>query len=351
MFEYIKRYMNDFKPYKNGRWCYEDGILMKAIWDIYKFTLDSEYKNFVLNYYNEMINEDGSIKNYNLEEYNIDNVCPGIVLFDIYQETKNEKYLKAIGILRYQLLMHPRNKQASFFHKLKYKNQVWLDGIYMGLVFYKKFSDFSNDKSILDDIRIQLKNVYNNLYDESRNLFVHAYDESKKMKWASSDGKSKNVWSRACGWLAMAYVDMLGEDEDFNNEIKFYYNLLFNGLIEHLNDGMLYQVVDKEDSVGNYLETSGSAMFAYSIIKAIRYGLIDKTNIKYAYKIYNTIKEKYYKYQDNKIVLIGGICEVAGLSDDRDGSEEYYYSEKKVNDEVKGIAPLISLYCELLKLV
>lgn len=351
MFEYIKRYMEEFKPYKNGRWCYEDGILMKAIWDMYCVTNDLDYKNFVIKYYDSMINEDGSIKNYNLEEFNIDNICPGIVLFDIYKETKEEKYLKAIGILRYQILIHPRNNQGSFYHKLKYENQVWLDGIYMGLVFYKRYSEFTDDNNILDDIKLQLSNVFHNLYDDNRKLFVHAYDESKQMRWAGSDGKSKNVWSRACGWLAMAYVDMLGCNDEFNNEIKRYYNILFIGLVNHLNDGMLYQVVDKETSKGNYLETSGSAMFAYSILKAIRNELISDSNKKYAYLIYNTIKEKYFKYQDDNLVLIGGICEVAGLSEDRDGSEEYYYSEKKVSNEVKGIAPLIMLYSELLRLV
>lgn len=247
--------------------------------------------------------------------------------------------------------MHPRNNQGSFYHKLKYENQVWLDGIYMGLVFYKRYSEFTDDNNILDDIKLQLSNVFHNLYDDNRKLFVHAYDESKQMRWAGSDGKSKNVWSRACGWLAMAYVDMLGCNDEFNNEIKRYYNILFSGLVKHLNDGMLYQVVDKETSKGNYLETSGSAMFAYSILKAIRNELISDSNKKYAYLIYNTIKEKYFKYQDDNLVLIGGICEVAGLSDDRDGSEEYYYSEKKVSNEVKGIAPLIMLYSELLRLV
>ena len=48
---------------------------------------------------------------------------------------------------------------------------------------------------------------------------------------------------------------------------------------------------------------------------------------------------------------LGGICLVAGLGgkQHRDGSLEYYFSEPVVENEAKGVAPLILAYTEILK--
>jgi unsaturated rhamnogalacturonyl hydrolase len=156
-------------------------------------------------------------------------------LFFVFEKTKEEKYQKAIDLLRSQLLTHPRTASGSFWHKKRYPYQIWLDGLY-----------------------------------------VHAYDETSSMQWADKDtGHSPNIWSRSVGWLAMALVDiyeLLGGDYKKEKvHLKTLANKLINGLKKHLDNElfMLYQIVDKLASKGNYLETSGSAMIAYSLKKRI----------------------------------------------------------------------------------
>ena len=43
-----------------------------------------------------MIHQDGSIETYKLEEYNIDRLNSGKMLFRIYEQTKDEKYKMCI---------------------------------------------------------------------------------------------------------------------------------------------------------------------------------------------------------------------------------------------------------------
>lgn len=79
-----------------------------------------------------MIHQDGSIETYKLEEYNIDRLNSGKMLFRIYEQTKDEKYKKALDLLRSQLDTHPRNADGGFWHKKIYENQMWLDGFIWG---------------------------------------------------------------------------------------------------------------------------------------------------------------------------------------------------------------------------
>lgn len=344
--QYINQIIANFDPYKNGRWCYEDGILMNAIYNMYKITNKSSYRDFVINYYNTLIKSDGTITSYSIEEYNIDNIAPGIALFDVYYDTKEEKYLKAIHNLYKQLENHPRTSEGNFWHKNKYPFQVWLDGIYMGLVFYTKYLKMTNQENLFSDIKSQLKNVRKYLYDDKRQLYVHAYDERKVMNWADKlSGKSPNVWSRSLGWLAMALVDILEIQQD--QDINTMYIEMIEGVEIHKYHNMWMQIVDKPKLKGNYYETSGTMMICYSYLKATRLGLVDKKYADIGREIFKETLSRYF-FEDEEGYHLGGICKVAGLdNENRDGSDDYYLSEEIKNDEVKGVAPFILAYSEL----
>lgn len=345
--EYIKQYMERFRPYKGGVWCYEDGILMNALFTLFKKTGRKKYWEFVKRYYEEMISAEGVIKNYSPEEYNIDHIAPGIALFSVYEETGEEKYRLAIEELRRQLENHPRTAEGNFWHKKRYPFQVWLDGIYMGLVFFTKYALKFGNPETLKDIDSQLENVRKYLFDEERKLYRHAYDEKKVMQWADKlTGRSPNVWSRSVGWLAMALVEILSLWQ--NEKIAQMFRELIAG-VEPYRRGMWYQIVDRPDVEGNYLETSGTMMLCYAYLKGVRLGLLGEEFKEKGKEIFSETLERYF-YRDDEGYHLGGICEVAGLDNERrDGSIAYYLSERIKSDEVKGVAPFILAYSELLE--
>lgn len=359
MKEFIKKYIyqliSDFHPYhETKRMTYEDGLMLIAAERFYKLTGDEFVFNFLERYLDFHISDNGEIVNYHLDEYNIDNILAGNVLFFVYEKTGKAKYLKAIELLRSQLLTHPRTASLNFWHKKRYPYQVWLDGLYMGQIFYLRYAVMKHDYEIIDDIYQQVMNTDKYLWDEERKLYVHAYDEKKVMQWADeTTGHSPNIWSRSVGWFAMALVDLIELLPDkFNNEIKAFgelLNKLIKGVETHLDSeySMLYQIVDKPNVKGNYLETSGTAMLAYACLKGERLGVLDSLYKDLGEKIVAGINNKYLTITEEKIIL-GGICSVAGLDNERrDGSVAYYLSEKIAENEIKGVGPYLFALMEL----
>lgn len=350
---FIKDYIRNYKNYKE-RWNYEDGCILKGCLDLYEATHDEEYMNFIYRYMDNFIEPNGNIKNYDIEEYNIDNINSGKVLFFLYEITKDEKIKKAIELLYSQLKTHPRTKSGNFWHKKIYSNQIWLDGLYMAMPFYTKYEKYFNNSSNFHDIVNQFLNVRRYLFDEEKKLYYHGHDETRQEKWADIEkGTSKNFWLRAMGWFLMALVDVLEETIEYKtfNKIKDLFKEAINGVLIYQDDtGMWYQVIDKKTLKGNYLETSGSLMISYAILKGVRLGILPYDYKEFGEKAFQgTINQKLVKI--NGKYELDGICEVAGLGGNpyRDGSFTYYISEKIVKNDPKGVGALLMAYSEIIK--
>lgn len=343
--------MDNFKPYHpTKRMTYEDGLMLISAKRLYEATKKSEYLDFMLGYLDQWIDDEGSITAYKLEDYNIDNILAGNVLFLAYDITQNEKYLKAMHLLRKQLTFQPRTTYQNFWHKRIYPYQVWLDGLYMGQIYYLTYAFKYNEQAAIKDSLNQFDNVRKYLFNKENKLYYHAHDETKVMQWADKQtGLSPNVWGRSVGWYAMALVDAIEilktNQHDFDT-LKAYLVELIDNVLPHLHENMVYQLVDKPDVDGNYLETSASAMIAYTLIKGYKLDLLDTTYLATGKAILKSIDQHYKKGND-----IYGICRVAGLDNDkRDGSIPYYLSEPVVKNDIKGMGPYFLSHIELMGL-
>lgn len=355
MEKFIKEYFDRFTSAKINEWNYVDGCALKGAMMMYEVKSEDYFKNFVLDYLKKYINEDGSINFYKQEDYNLDNINTGNTLFFAYNITGQGKYRKAIEILMEQLRKQPRTSTGNFWHKKIYPNQVWLDGLYMGQVFYMKYETQYGKKEHYNDIVNQFKNVRKNIYNNEKGLYYHAWDMAKQQTWADKEtGLSPNFWLRAMGWYLMALIDTMEAMEqsvyEYYRDLGDLFKEALKGILKYQDkeSGLFYQVIDKGDIEGNYLETSGSAMIAYSMLKACRMKVIlaDKYEEK-AKNILNSIID--YKIENvDGCLKLGGICRGAGLSEERDGSITYYLSEPVVYDDHKGVGPLIMAYAESL---
>ena len=136
-----------------------------------------------------MILADGTIRNYKLEDYNLDNIRTGHFVARMQQLYPEEKNLKAIQLMMRQLDKQPRTvKDKVFWHKAIYSYQVWLDGIFMGLPFRVLTAPLNAQNSklnkIYDDAVNQISVTYRRTYDPATGLNRHAYDETREMFWA-----------------------------------------------------------------------------------------------------------------------------------------------------------------------
>lgn len=345
------------KSGKPSTWNYIDGCMIKAILDLYAIKGDEKFLKFADDFIDYFVQEDGSIKSYDPKEYNIDNVNAGKTLFELYKLTGKEKYKKAIETIYSQVKEQPRTEEGNFWHKMIYPNQVWLDGMYMGQPFYMQYEVEYNNCENCKDSYNQFLNVYKNLRDPKTGLYYHGYDCSRKAFWCDKvTGLSRNFWLRALGWYAMALIDTVSVMPDSMSEEKEKLSSIYKELIDSMlkyqtENGMWYQVVNLGGIPGNYLETSGSSIFAYAIMKSVRMGILDESYFKYGEKAFNGVCEKYLSEKDGELQL-DGICLVAGLGPEnntrRDGTFGYYMSEPVVSNDAKGVGPLVLAYIEIL---
>ncbi len=340
---------------KKATWDYIDGCMIKAIMEMYTITKDEKYFAFADAFIDAKVFEDGTIEGYKAEEKNIDNVNAGKTLFELYDLTGKEKYLKAINLIYSQIKDMPRTAEGNFWHKNIYPNQVWLDGLYMGQPFYIEYETRFNNKRNYDDIYNQFKNVIEIMRDPKTGLYYHAYDSSREMFWCDKvTGLSQNFWLRALGWYSMALLDTLDKADKSEKKICTLLKDAFVDLMEAMlkyqdESGMWYQVVNFGGMDRNYLETSGSSIMAYALLKGVRLGYLPETYAEYGRKAFNGVCDKYLTTDEKGDLHLDGICLVAGLggAEHRPGTYDYYMSEPIVKDDAKGVGPFLLAYTEM----
>lgn len=340
-------WMVDFVTEK--KWNYTQGLMGLAFLRLYDATGEKRYYDYAKGYADSLIDKNGVIHNYKMENFNIDQVNPGKMMFILFDHAADPRYEKVIHTLNEHLQNQPRIAEGGFWHKKIYPDQMWLDGLYMGAPFYAEYAVRYNRPEYFADVVNQFLIVAANTYDPVTGLYRHAFDASRQMPWADTvTGQAPHAWGRAMGWFSMAIVDVLDflpPDQPGRDEII----RILRGMVQKLseiqdpNTGGWYQVLDRSGDEGNYIETSCTAMFAYSIMKGVRMGYLDEKSLSVALKAYQGLLDNFIATDEAGLVTMKNICGVAGLGGDpyRDGSYEYYIAEIIRENDPKGIGPFI----------
>ena len=338
-----------------SRWNYEHGLVLKGIERVWVRTKKKEYLDFIQQNMDHFVADDGSIRTYSLDNYNLDNILPGRVLLFLYKTTGNEKYRKAATLLREQLKTHPRTSEGGFWHKKIYPSQMWLDGIFMAEPFYAEYAAMFHEDSAFDDIAKQFMLMERHARDDKSGLLYHGWDESRKQRWADpTTGRSPNFWARAMGWYGMALVETLDyfpRKHPQRRELIAILNRLARAVAKYQEprSGLWYQVMDRGGENGNYFESSAACMFVYALAKGARNGYLPASYMKTAKDGYRGILKEFVKTDATGRLNLEGTVAVAGLGGNpyRDGSYEYYVNEKVVTNDPKGIGAFLLAATEM----
>jgi unsaturated rhamnogalacturonyl hydrolase len=334
-------------------WTYEQGVQMKAVEQMWYATGDPKYYAFIKRGMDYWLDKDGKLK-YLADEFNIDHVTPGRAFMTLYRVTSEEKYKKTLDQIRGQLNNHPRTKEGGFWHKKIYPNQMWLDGLYMGEPFYAEYSQVFNEDN-WNDIANQFVWMEKHARDPKTGLLYHGWDESKEQKWANkTTGLSPHVWGRAMGWYAIALVDVLDyfpKTHPRRAELIAILQREAEAISKYQDKktGVWYDIIDLPTRPKNYIESSCSAMFVYSLAKGVRNGYLPEKYLKTVNTGWAGIKKEFIKELPNGNVDWEGTVSVSGLGGNpyRDGSFDYYMSEKLRTNDVKGLGPAIMAAVEI----
>lgn len=342
-------------PVLADKWRYEAGVVLTGIKQMWLKTREQKYYDYIKSNIDPFIGPDGEIKTYRLEDYNLDQINEGKLLFLLYQQTGDERYRQAAYLLRKQLQTQPRTSEGGFWHKQIYPRQMWLDGLYMAAPFFAEFAQTFGEPDGFDEVVQQLTLVERHARDPQTGLLYHGWDESKRERWANPEtGCSPCFWGRAVGWYMLAIVDVLDflpSHHPGRESLVAIFERTASVLtaVRDNATGLWYQVLDQGDRPGNYLEASASAMFVYALAKGVRQGYIDEKYRAVAAQGYQGILDRFVEIDTQGLVNLNGICAVAGLGGDpyRDGSFEYYTGEKSVANDYKGIGPFMMASVEM----
>ncbi|SOE21508.1 unsaturated rhamnogalacturonyl hydrolase [Spirosomataceae bacterium TFI 002] len=339
------------KEGKPARWDYEQGLMLKALEKVWRSTADDKYFNYIVNDLNRYVDKDGEIRTYPLEDFNLDNIATGRALLTMYNQSQpnREKFKAAAENLWSQLEDQPLTSEGGYWHKKRYPNQMWLDGLFMAEPFSAEFAKMFNHPEHFEHIYRQFELIEKNAVDSKTGLIYHGYDESREQDWADKKtGLSPHFWGRAIGWYAMALVEVLDYfpmNHPRRPELISYLQRLAPALVKYQDEksGVWYQMTALAGKEGNYLESSSSCMFTYTLLKGARMGYLDQGYQEAGIKGFKGILKEFLIYEKDGSLSLDKAVSVGGLGGDpyRDGTYEYYLSEPiKIND-LKGLGPFI----------
>lgn len=336
-------------------WNYEMSVVLMGFQRLYEKTHDEKYVLYTKKIIDHFINNDGTIRTYNLEEYNFDNIPAGRQLLFLYNIYHDEKYKKAAAYIRQQLAWQPRNKMGGFWHKLKYPTQMWLDGLYMAAPFYAAYASSNKEEADFSDIIHQFVLMEKYSRNQSTGLLYHGWDESHLQKWANpKTGQSPEFWSRAMGWYMMGLVDVLDyvpKNNPGRIELIRILNRLAKSIVKYQDkkSGVWWQITNKANQKDNYLESSSTAMFVFALAKGIRMGYLSNEYSNAVQLAYNGMIMEFVSIDQDKKIHYTKAVSGAGLGGNpyRDGTYNYYVSEPKRDDDLKAIGPFMQACIEI----
>lgn len=334
---------------------YDYAFLADAIYKLRD--IDQKYGDYMKNYIDYFLQDDGHIDGYKLSDYNLDRVRPGNNMITLYKEYGDKKYKLGIETLMEQMKGQPRTNAGGFWHKKIYPYQMWLDGLYMACPFLARYAVEFNQPQWFDEATFQIQEVYKRTQDKKTGLVYHAWDESREQRWCVAEtGQSKHFWSRATGWYMMAMVDVLEylpENHKDRSSVISILNKLSEAImqVQDSETGLWYQVMDRGGEERNYLEASGSAMIIYAYAKAAKNGWLPEKYLKIANQSFDSMMVNLVEVDEDGFVVLKNTCGACGLGGNpyREADYNYYVTEKKVDNDSKGVAPVILAAIELNK--
>jgi len=349
-----------------ARWDYSPSVLALGLVRLGEETRQDAYIKYGTRMVASHVDAAGTIAGYKADDYNIDNIPPGkVLLAALARGEQNAAWTKAVQTLRAQMATHPRTSEGGFWHKKRYPHQMWLDGLYMASPFLAQYGGLFKEPALFDDVAKQIILMDRHGHDAATGLYWHAWDEAHAQSWADPQtGFSPNFWSRAIGWYGMAIVDSLDYLPVNQPEIDEIVNILkrvADGVVQWQDPktGVWWQIPNLGAKEGNYLESSGSAMFVYTLAKGVNKGYLPREKYLPAIlKGWEGLLTTLVKTNPDGTIRLTQVCQGAGLgytmSDGktpRDGSFKYYVSEPIVDNDPKGTGPFILAGIEVQKLL
>ena len=327
-----------------GRFHYHQGVFLSGVQKTYDLCKDEKYYHYIKDWVDSIIDVKGEIHTFDPGQ--LDDIQPGILLFFLFGKTGERRYKIALNTLLPCIMNTKRNAEGGLWHKESCPDQMWLDGLYMAGPISAEYAFRFHKEEYLNLAIEQALLMEKKTRDEKTGLWYHAYDCSRKMPWADKEtGLAPEFWGRSIGWVPVAIMDELEFVPKNRPEYKELGRLvhdLLTAVIRYQDEesGLWYQVVDKGGQEGNWLETSCTCLFSAAIAKAVRTGLLEKSNLAYARKGFEGVIDR-LKW-DGDDLLVDNICIGTGV-----GNYEHYCKRPTSTNDLHGMGAFLIMCAEI----
>jgi unsaturated rhamnogalacturonyl hydrolase len=331
---------------------YNHGIVLRGIEQVFRRTGDARYLAYIKKYVDENVNDSGVVNIAATHSFDI--IQPSVLLPFLYQQTGLAKYQTAADNIRARYDTIPRNPDKGFWHKDIYPNQMWLDSIYMGETFLARYGAvFGTCGSFCGDTVVeQSLLIAQHTLDAPTGLYVHAWDDSaagQKVAWADpTTGRSPSIWGRAVGWYAMALADTLADlpaDQAGRSDMLAILTSLAAGLkaTQDPSTGLWYQVLDQGSQSDDWLESSATGIFVYTLKVAVNRGYLDSSYLSVAESGWKGLQTKVTTDATAGLITITDAVEGMGV----EASYAGYVGHKTLSNSPHGLCAILLAASEM----
>lgn len=305
-----------------GHFHYHQGVFLSGMCKTAALCGESRYLDYVGAWLRSVFSPDGSrILQY--DHADLDDIQPGILLYPLWDATGDSFYRTAMDTVLAQVPDIPRCECGGFYHKVRCTGQMWLDGLYMACPFIAEYARRFGRPELMDLAVQEILLMRNNNRDSRTGLWYHAWDETRQKEWTDPDtGCSPEFWGRSMGWVPVAILDVMEQlpAESSVREDSRYVQLadIVKDLLEALSryqsaDGRWYQVVNKPEQPGNWLENSCSCLYAAAMARGVRRGVLDSSYLERARSAFSgVVSTLTWQGED---IQIGNVCIGTGVGD------------------------------------
>jgi len=321
-----------------NRWHYHQGVFLCGMEMLWGVVQEDKYDRYIREYVDALVDEHGNLY---FARDELDAIQAGQLLFRLDETANTPRYRIAARKLRDLFRTLNRTSEGGFWHKDKYPYQMWLDGLYMGGVFALKYANAYGEDELRDMVLHQESLMRKHMKDPRTGLLYHAWDETRRAPWADPEtGCSPEFWGRSLGWYGLAlaqFVDLLPAVHPGRGEIMAALRDFVHAIVRYQDagTGLWYQVVDKGDRPDNWLETSCSSLFVFTIATAIRQGVVGEEFRDAAVKGYRGLIGK-LRRNEKGLLVVPDIC--IGTSA---GNYEYYVSRPVSENDLHGVGAFV----------
>jgi unsaturated rhamnogalacturonyl hydrolase len=251
--------------------------------------------------------------------------------------TGDKNYINKANGIYADYLNIPRASNGGVSHRAE-TVELWDDTVYMLSMFLLEMYRLTGDEKYVANFVEQFDAHNKELTDKKTGLWVHGwdadsvfYDDGCSIKnWPDKiTHRNDQIWARGNGWVGMALSDALetvGRSSKFWKPLEkaFVHYVQSVAPFQDKSTGHWYQLVTLPNEPRNYLESSATAMYAYTIVKGLQLNILNKKKyFPMVQQSYNGLRAMSIRNTSGAYLVptrvSGGTCV---------GDKEYYLNRK-----------------------